>query len=96
MKSTMKCKLQKKQKSPGNGGGVTGGYKGEFMMNYLFCLYHTKIGAQGYWGRIFYLRQLVNLIFTALHLDSVFTIAGCQDLNPILIISAYATATFES
>ena len=45
---------------------------------------------------ILHLNLLVNLVFAALHLDSVFTIAGCQALNPILITSAYAAATFES
>ena len=47
----MKCKLQKKQKNPGNGGGVDGVYERGFMKNYLFYLYHTKTSAQGYWGQ---------------------------------------------
>jgi len=44
----MKCKLQKKQKKPRQRRGVAGAYEGEFMMNYLFYLYHTKMRAQGY------------------------------------------------
>jgi hypothetical protein len=38
IKSTMKCKLQKKQKKPRQRRGVAGAYEGEFMMNYLIYL----------------------------------------------------------
>jgi len=50
MKSTMKCKLQKKQKNPATDGELPGVMK-EFMMNNLFYLYHTKMRAQGYEGQ---------------------------------------------